>query len=51
MFGIQSFYALQGAGHSYLDELGEEARLIGAVRFIRSRGNFGGYNTDGKGIL
>ena len=52
MFGINLSMPYKEQVISYLDELSDEARLIGAVNtVVNENGNLIGYNTDGKGFL
>ena len=52
MFGINLSMPYKEQVIPYLDELSEEARLIGAVNTVVNRdGTFIGYNTDGKGFF
>ena len=51
MFGINLSMPYKEQVISYLDQLSEEARLIGAVNTVVNReGTLIGYNTDGKGF-
>ena len=52
MFGINLSMPYKEQVIPYLDELSEEARLIGAVNTVVNReGTLIGYNTDGKGFF
>ena len=52
MFGINLSMPYKEQVISYLDQLSEEARLIGAVNTVVNReGTLIGYNTDGKGFF
>lgn len=52
MFGINLSMPYKERVISYLDQLSEEARLIGAVNTVVNReGTLIGYNTDGKGFF
>ena len=52
MFGINLSMPYKEKVISYLDELSDEARLIGAVNtVVNENGNLIGYNTDGKGFF
>ena len=52
MFGINLSMPYKEQVISYLDQLSEEARLIGAVNTVVNReGTSIGYNTDGKGFF
>ena len=52
MFGINLSMPYKEKVIPYLDELSEEARLIGAVNTVVNRdGTLIGYNTDGKGFF
>ena len=52
MFGINLSMPYKEQVIPYLDQLGEEARLIGAVNTVVNRdGTLIGYNTDGKGFF
>lgn len=52
MFGINLSMPYKEQVIPYLDELSDEARLIGAVNtVVNENGNLIGYNTDGKGFL
>ena len=52
MFGINLSMPYKGQVIPYLDQLSEEARLIGAVNTVVNReGTLIGYNTDGKGFF
>ena len=52
MFGINLSMPYKEQVIPYLDELSEEARLIGAVNTVVNReGTLIGYNTDGKGLF
>ena len=52
MFGINLSMPYKEQVISYLDQLSEEARLIGAVNTVMNReGTLIGYNTDGKGFF
>lgn len=52
MFGINLSMPYKEKVIPYLDELSDEARLIGAVNtVVNDNGNLIGYNTDGKGFF
>ena len=52
MFGINLSMPYKEQVIPYLDQLSEEARLIGAVNTVVNReGTLIGYNTDGKGLF
>ena len=52
MYGINLSMPYKEQVISYLDQLSEEARLIGAVNTVVNReGTLIGYNTDGKGFF
>ena len=52
MFGINLSMPYKEQVIPYLDELSDEARLIGAVNtVVNENGNLIGYNTDGKGFF
>ena len=52
MFGINLSMPYKEQVIPYLDQLSEEARLIGAVNTVVNRdGTLIGYNTDGKGFF
>ena len=52
MFGINLSMPYKEQVIPYLDELSDEARLIGAVNTVANHnGNLIGYNTDGKGFF
>ena len=52
MFGINLSMPYKEQVITYLDQLSEEARLIGAVNTVVNReGTLIGYNTDGKGFF
>ena len=52
MFGINLSMPYKEQVIPYLDQLSEEARLIGAVNTVENRdGTLIGYNTDGKGFF
>lgn len=52
MFGINLSMPYKEQVIPFLDELSDEARLIGAVNTVVNRnGNLIGYNTDGKGFF
>lgn len=52
MFGINLSMPYKEQVIPYLDELSDEARLIGAVNtVVNHNGNLIGYNTDGKGFF
>ena len=52
MYGINLSMPYKEQAISYLDQLSEEARLIGAVNTVVNReGTLIGYNTDGKGFF
>ena len=52
MFGINLSMPYKELVIPYLDQLSEEARLIGAVNTVVNReGTLIGYNTDGKGLF